>query len=293
MKRTTALVFLAGLAHTLGAPSTCMLSPLVTIKAGDKLITGVENTISGPCELTLLFSDVDFLPVTFTFEPIACSAFQEAEISIPLEVPTGPATFLWQCAGQQATGCIKASLEGGSADFHALNVQQKGNVSCLMPTATFTSLSTITQQSKTIISSVITTKFATEVDTTSSFSSSGSLSLQSSGITPLGSGHISKPGSTTWPGASATASGTGTLSKSSATAESSLTATADTESSDVVTSPSSTRSASTSVPTNNLDSSIVNTISPSSVNSGASSIASITIVAEQTPPRAPACTMEH
>ena len=55
----------------------------------------VENTISGPCELTLLFSDDDFLPVTFTFEPIACSAFQEAEISIPLEVPTGPATFLW------------------------------------------------------------------------------------------------------------------------------------------------------------------------------------------------------
>ncbi|KAF7877696.1 hypothetical protein EAF04_001367 [Stromatinia cepivora] len=287
MKRTTALVFLAGLAHTLRAPSTCMLSPLVTIKAGDKLITGVENTISGPCELTLLFSDDDFLPVTFTFEPIACSAFQEAEISTPLEVPTGPATFLLQCAGQQATGCIKASLEGGSADFHALNVQQKGKVSCLMPTATSTSLSTITQQSKTIISSVITTKFATEVDTTSLFSS-----LQSSGITPLGSGHISKPGSTTWQDASATASGISTLSKSSVTAKSSSTATANTESPDGVTSSSST-SVTTSVPTSNIDSSIFNTISPSSVNSGTSSIASITIVTEQTPPRAPACTMEH
>ncbi|APA09331.1 hypothetical protein sscle_05g041010 [Sclerotinia sclerotiorum 1980 UF-70] len=316
MKTTTGFVFLAGLACTLGAPSACMLSPLISIKAGDKLVTGIENTLSGPCELILLFSDDDFLPVTFAFEPIACSAFQKAEISIPLEVPIGPATLLWQCVGQQATGCIRASLEGGSGNFDLLNIQQSGTVTCLMPTATYTSLLTITQQSTTMVSSIITTEFATEMDTTSSTSSSTLLSSQNSRINSQGSGHTSAAGITTWPHATISASDISSSSTSSITlkssstitdgayfsnnepsssfstkSESSSTATEGADSSDdKSSSSSSTRSGSSSFTTNKVDSSNINTFSSSSVTS---TIPSITIVMEQTAPRAPACTMDH
>ncbi|KAJ8062045.1 hypothetical protein OCU04_009825 [Sclerotinia nivalis] len=329
MKTATGLAFLVGLAYTLGAPSTCMLSPLIPIKAGDKLVTGIENTISGPCELILLFSDDDFLPVTFAFEPIACSAFQKAEISIPPEVPIGPATLLWQCAGQQATGCVRVSLEGGSGNFDLLNIQQSGTVSCLMPTATYTSLLTITQRSTTMVSSMITTEFATEMDTTSSTSSSTLLSLQDSRINPQGSGHTSSTssstllsfqdsrinpqgsghtpttGTTTWPHATVSASDISSSSTSSITLESSSTATDGADSSsDKSSSSSSTRSESSSFTTNSVDSPDINTFSSSSVTSvtsttpksslrTTSSIPSITIVMEQTAPRAPACTMDH
>ncbi|KAJ8067021.1 hypothetical protein OCU04_004401 [Sclerotinia nivalis] len=331
MKTATGLVFLAGLTFTLGAPSTCMLSPLVPIKAGDKLVTGIENTISGPCELILLFSNDNFLPVTFAFEPIACSAFQKAEIFIPLEVPVGPATFLWQCAGQQATGCIKVSLEGGSGNVDLLNVQQSGTVSCLMPTSTSTSLLTITQPSTTIVSSVITTQFATEMDTMLSISSFTPLSSQSSGITPLGSDHTSATGSTTrshatvsasdinassppsttgsttWPHATVSASDINTSSASFTTRKSSSTTTGGADSSnDNPSSSSSTRFESSSVIASNVVFSNSNTFSSSSVTSRTSialesslrtttsNIASIiTIVMDQTASQAPACTMDH
>jgi hypothetical protein len=59
------------------------------------ILSSIENTIRGPCELVLLFSDDDFVPITFAIEPIACSASQLAEISIPFEVPNGSATLLW------------------------------------------------------------------------------------------------------------------------------------------------------------------------------------------------------
>ena len=47
------------------------------------------------CEATLTFQNPDFLLVHFDFKPLTCLGFQQAEITIPQEVPNGDAFILW------------------------------------------------------------------------------------------------------------------------------------------------------------------------------------------------------
>lgn len=60
----------------------------------------VDNPQGRPCEATLIFSDQDFLPVSFGLQPMKsqpmeCSGFQQAEISVPPEAPNGDVTVIW------------------------------------------------------------------------------------------------------------------------------------------------------------------------------------------------------
>jgi hypothetical protein len=58
-------------------------------------IFSVDNPQGWPCEATLVFSDQNFLPVTFDIQPVLCLGYQQAEISIPLQAPNGLVTVLW------------------------------------------------------------------------------------------------------------------------------------------------------------------------------------------------------
>lgn len=56
-------------------------------------LTGrVANPFNATCEAVLTYSDDNFLPVTFIFEPIGCSDIQLAQLTVPPESPDGGAS---------------------------------------------------------------------------------------------------------------------------------------------------------------------------------------------------------
>src|SRR5580700_6411240 len=85
----TALVSVAVATHR--APIVCMTSPVVPISAGSIVAATFENPLGKRCDATITFQNPDFRPLHFGFESLKCSGFQQAEITIPLEVPNGDA----------------------------------------------------------------------------------------------------------------------------------------------------------------------------------------------------------
>lgn len=127
----------------------------------------------------MVFSDDDFLPITFDFQTSACLGYQQAEISVPSGAPNGIVTVLWypansglsetqtlivthsrQCSGGGARSCSRASIAGGGGNSDALELHQRGTMECLVPTATFTTFSTITSGSSTILEDAVSTLFS-------------------------------------------------------------------------------------------------------------------------------------
>jgi hypothetical protein len=57
----------------------------------------VDNPHNKPCLATLVFSNEDFLPVTFDLPPpvLTCIGSQQARITVPSQIPNGDASILW------------------------------------------------------------------------------------------------------------------------------------------------------------------------------------------------------
>ena len=85
---------------------------------------------------------------------------QEAEFTIPLEVPNGEAYLLWHCTGQYSPICNNIWITGGQDNLDSIVLDQNGTIACLVPTATMTTLATITGTSTTITEAISSTYFA-------------------------------------------------------------------------------------------------------------------------------------
>lgn len=165
MQTSRILTYLAAAAVAISAttpPSLCMVSPVATVTAGAPIIATVDNPQGRPCEAMLVFSDQDFLPVSFDLQPMECLGFQQAEISVPLEAPNGDVTVLWECAGGGVQGCSRLSIDGGSADIDDLIIQQTGTMECVVPVATLTTLTTSIRSTMTIVNAVVETVLSTQ-----------------------------------------------------------------------------------------------------------------------------------
>ncbi|RDL41159.1 uncharacterized protein BP5553_01138 [Venustampulla echinocandica] len=155
-----------------GAPSICGLAPLATILPGQSITATVDNPQGRPCEAIMVFADDNFLPVTFSFEPGMCLGYQRAEIMLPSDAPNGVVTVLWQCAGKGTRSCSRLEIAGGPGNPDGLESHRNGTMECLVPTATFTTLSTSIRGTQTLVENVVGTEFSTSTVLPSTPSSS-------------------------------------------------------------------------------------------------------------------------
>jgi len=84
----------------------------------------VENPHGAPCEAMLIFSNQDFLPVTFNLQPITCLGYQQAEIVVPMEAPNGIVTIIW-CEQINFYMTHNLILRTGNAPATAFRVVQR------------------------------------------------------------------------------------------------------------------------------------------------------------------------
>jgi hypothetical protein len=68
------------------------------------------------------------------------------------------------CAGGGAQGCSRLAIKGGSADIDKLASQQKGTMECIVPIATFTTLTTSIRSTTTVVNAVVETVLSTRVE---------------------------------------------------------------------------------------------------------------------------------
>jgi hypothetical protein len=93
----------------------------------------------------LKFSNLDFPDLHFSFEFLTCLGdLQAAEFTIPLEVPNGDAYLLWHCTGNDPPTCNHIWITDGQENLDSVVLDQTGTIACLVPTATMTTLTTIT-----------------------------------------------------------------------------------------------------------------------------------------------------
>jgi hypothetical protein len=130
------------------------------------------------CEATLAFTDSYFLPVHFGFPSLNCLGIQIVEFNIPLEAPNGDAYIWWygtsintinlgeliqnrKCAGQAAPACNHITINQGTDNADAIILDQVGQIDCRVPTATLTTLLTLSNSLTTSIENLISTYFTT------------------------------------------------------------------------------------------------------------------------------------
>ncbi|KAI0836094.1 hypothetical protein F5Y06DRAFT_109216 [Hypoxylon sp. FL0890] len=96
-----------------GFPTLCTWDPPLTIDTGNFLSARIDNPFGRRCQATLGFTDTDFFPITFDFEPRNCTGFQLAQFTIPQSSPNGDAYVLWKCAGQARESCVHLNISKG------------------------------------------------------------------------------------------------------------------------------------------------------------------------------------
>ncbi|KAH8797850.1 hypothetical protein F5884DRAFT_149161 [Xylogone sp. PMI_703] len=142
-------------------PLVCLSSPVVPLEAGSAVVATIDNPQGHRCDAHLRFTDPDFLSVHFGFDFLKCAGSQTAQFNVPLDAPNGDAYIIWRCAGEGSRQCNHVSISNGRANPDTITYDQKGTIGCLVPTATFTTLSTVIASSSTLTELQLITAFST------------------------------------------------------------------------------------------------------------------------------------
>ncbi|KAJ0123522.1 hypothetical protein J7T55_011987 [Diaporthe amygdali] len=156
-------------------PRVCLAEPPIGLTAGGPLSFDVQNPFNATCEAVLAYSDPNFLPTSFVFEPTTCSGVQVAQLIVPPEAPNGNATVSFRCEGQPSEACNHAVISKGLNRSESITNVHNGVSGCVEPVLVVTTLlETMTSGStaaiQTLISSVqtSTTRFPGSMPTSES-----------------------------------------------------------------------------------------------------------------------------
>ncbi|KAI3322909.1 hypothetical protein HD806DRAFT_536088 [Xylariaceae sp. AK1471] len=135
-------------------PGLCISSPVLQLNAGCSVVSAVvEDELDRRCIAILSFGNDDFLPVSYSFEPLPCLGQQIASFHIPTDAPNGDAYITWQCSGHVST-CSHANITGG-LENPSMKLQHLGTVGCILEALqTSTTLVTVTRSSTTVTTSL-------------------------------------------------------------------------------------------------------------------------------------------
>ncbi|RYP01924.1 hypothetical protein DL764_006019 [Monosporascus ibericus] len=153
MQFITILLTLPALAMSMSmaySPGMCISGPSFALEAGVSVLAAVINgDFTQRCAATVGFADPDFLPVSYSFEPLPCSGRQVANFVLPKEVPNGEAYITWHCAGL-TPACNYAKVSGGLGN-PSMELQRQGTVGCVLEMLrTSTTFNTVTGPSSTL-----------------------------------------------------------------------------------------------------------------------------------------------
>ncbi|KUI65051.1 hypothetical protein VM1G_11306 [Cytospora mali] len=142
-------------------PRVCLEEP-IKLLAGSPLLFNVDNPFNVTCEALINYSDTNFLPVSFLFEPtVTCAGVQVAWLEVPVESPDGDAQVSFRCAGQSTELCNRASVSKGSNRSDLITNVQNGVLGCIEPTFTLTTLLETATMDGSTISHTITSSIPT------------------------------------------------------------------------------------------------------------------------------------
>ncbi|KAI3331247.1 hypothetical protein F4824DRAFT_504272 [Ustulina deusta] len=78
------------------AGELCVSSPVLQLNAGTSVVSSViEGELGRRCIATLSFEDDNFLPVSYSFDPLPCSGQRVNSFHVPPEAPNGDAYITW------------------------------------------------------------------------------------------------------------------------------------------------------------------------------------------------------
>ncbi|KAH6658612.1 hypothetical protein BKA67DRAFT_217828 [Truncatella angustata] len=134
----------------------CISEPLMALDAGfSKVSASINDDQSHRCEASLEFSNSDFLSLSYSFQPLNCSASQVMTFMLPPEVPNGEAFVTWHCSGLTPL-CYHANISGG-LEQPEMQLQRTGIVGCVTEVVqTSTGVFTTTASSGVSTESVVT-----------------------------------------------------------------------------------------------------------------------------------------
>ncbi|KAK4065123.1 hypothetical protein Purlil1_14045 [Purpureocillium lilacinum] len=127
----------------------CQSEPSLLLEAGQSVAANIGYPLpqDRTCQAILSFQDIEFLPTTVNFSKsngtqLGCRAHR-AEFVMPTDVPNGPMSILWLCAGQRATSCVNASIVKGRGIAKTMPKSVTGRLECAeLPSQSITSSTT-------------------------------------------------------------------------------------------------------------------------------------------------------
>ena len=102
-----------------------------------------------------------------------------------LEVPNSEANIIWKCVDESLLSCSRVIISRGTSDLDNIIFNKYGDISCLFPITTQTTLTTATSASSTITETDVTVQFSTSfptITTTKTASSSISTTAKSTAV---------------------------------------------------------------------------------------------------------------
>lgn len=100
------------------------------------------NALTNKCAASLVFDNLDFIPLTYDFSSTPCSGQKVANLLVPLGAPTGGVSVQWQCTGETPS-CNRAIILEGHGDVD-MRVHYDKLFDCVTPVVhTTTSIQTL------------------------------------------------------------------------------------------------------------------------------------------------------
>lgn len=85
-----------------------------------------ENVSNHPCQATVAFSDLDFLPIVYKFKTIPCSGVEVASFPVPKAVPNGDAFITWWATPNFRFSLTYALIQNQAVSRDASDLQPRG-----------------------------------------------------------------------------------------------------------------------------------------------------------------------